>query len=424
MPIEQMPIEEARRAGATQGRAEAVPPAQARGGGGLLCQRGLFALPQGVHYLNCAYIAPLSRAVEAAGMAALRRTRVPSRLGPADFFAAADEARARFARLVNAPRPRRVAIVPSVSYGIALAARNLRPRRGQNIVIAGGQFPSNVYAWRKLARQTGCGVRAVAPPPAGGGRARAWSDALLAAIDRDTAAVALGSVDWSDGTRLDLEGIGTRCREMGAAYVIDGIQSVGALPFDVRRVQPDLLVCAAYKWLCGPMGIGVMYVGPRFDGGEPLEETWLGRAGSEDFCRLAEYRDDYQPGAARFDMGGRASFVLLPMLNAALRQVLDWSPAEIQRYCARLTVPLVAVARALGFGVDDESNRCPHLFALRVPGGMDVEDLQRRLAARNVFVSARGNALRISPHVYNDARDVERLGTELRRIRETVSGRR
>ncbi len=379
----------------------------------IACQRELFSLPDDAHYLNCAYMSPLARPVEEAGIEGIRRKRDPSRVSPEDFFTGAEEARRRFGALVNAD-PSRVAVVPSVSYGMATVARNLRLRAGQNVVIARAQFPSNVYGWRRLAAEAGAELRTVAPPEAADRRGEGWNTRLLEAIDRDTALVALGNVHWADGTRFDLEAIGARAREVGAALAIDGTQSVGALPFDVARVRPDALVVAAYKWMMGPYSLGMAYFGERFDGGVPLEETWMGRRGSEDFSALVDYEDDYQPGARRFDVGERSNFALMPMLTAALDLLLAWTPAEVQAYCAELTRPLVAEARTLGYAVEDEAWRGAHLFGIRLPAGVDLPRLQRMLKERRISVSVRGDAVRVSPNVYNDARDVAALAEVLR----------
>jgi len=375
----------------------------------LSCQKSAFSLPDDEHYLNCAYMSPISVAVEAAGVTGVARKRVPSRIATSDFFTQSDRARALFARLVNAPDPSRVAIIPAASYGLAIAARNLPAGAGQNIVVTHEQFPANVHGWRRLARDRGVEIRTVAPPDVVEGRGRGWNERLLDAIDASTAIVALGHVHWTDGTKFDLEAIGRRAREVGAALVIDGTQSVGAMPFDVQAIQPDALVCATYKWLMGPYSMGFAYLGPRFDAGEPLEETWIGRAGSENFKELVNYRDDYQPGAMRYDVGERTNFALMPMAIAALEQVLDWQPARVQAYCAALTADLFAEVRARGYTVEASEYRGAHLFGLRAPAGTDITAVGERLRARNVLVSLRGSALRISPHVYNDARDVAAL---------------
>ena len=375
----------------------------------LTCQKSRFSLPDDEHYLNCAYMSPLSAAVEAAGVAGVGRKRVPSRLSQADFFVESDRARALFARLINAPDPSRIAIIPSASYGLAIAARNLPVADGQNIVVTHEQFPANVHAWRKMATGRAVELRTVLPPEGAEGRGKGWNARLLDAIDARTAIVALGHVHWTDGTKFDLEAVGARAREVGAALVVDGTQSVGALPFDVAAIQPDALVCATYKWLMGPYSLGFAYLGPRFDDGEPLEETWIGRAGSENFKDLVNYRDDYQPGAVRYDVGERSNFALMPMAVAALEQVLEWQPARIQEYCAALTSELVSRAGALGFQVEHPAYRGAHLFGLRAPAGTDSGVVGERLRARKVHVSLRGSAIRVAPHVYNDRRDVEAL---------------
>lgn len=375
----------------------------------LTCQKEAFSLPDGLHYLNCAYMAPLPRRVEAAGVAGLLRKRDPSQVRAEDFFEDSDRLRALFARLVGAPDPRDVAIVPSASYGLATAARNLRVGAGQNVVVLHEQFPSNVYVWRRLAGERGAEVRTVAPPEDGRARGRRWNERILEAIDARTAVVALGAVHWADGTRFDLDAIGRRARDVGAALVVDGTQSVGALPFDVARVQPDALVCAGYKWLLGPYSIGLAYYGPRFRDGVPLEENWITRRGSEVFSRLVDYDDGYQPGAVRYDAGERSNFILVPMLAAALELVLEWGAAAIQAYGASLVDGLLAEAQGLGYVVEDAAWRAGHLVGLRVPPRLDVDDLRSALAARRVSVSVRGSALRVAPHVYNDAADVAAL---------------
>lgn len=379
----------------------------------LSCQRSAFSLPADEHYLNCAYMSPLAQAVEAAGVAGIARKRVPSHLLPDDFFSETERARGLFARLIHAPDPSRIAIIPAASYGLAIAARNLPAAAGQNIVVTHEQFPANVHAWRRLSGTRGVELRTVRPPDATDGRGREWNVRLLEAIDRRTAIVALGHVHWTDGTRFDLEAVGRRARDVGAALVVDGTQSVGALPFDVEVIQPDAVVCAAYKWLMGPYSMGFAYFGPRFDDGEPLEETWMGRAGSENFKDLVNYRDEYQPGAVRYDVGERANFALMPMAIAGLELVLDWQPARVQAYTAALSAPLMERVRALGYAVEEADWRGAHLFGLRAPAWQDLTALNARLRARRVHVSLRGSAIRVSPHVYNDAADVEALADAL-----------
>ncbi len=382
----------------------------------LTCQKHEFSLPQGLHYLNGAYMSPLPRRVEEAGITGMRRKRAPHAISPRDFFDDAERARRLFAQLIGAPDAQRVALIAGVSYGVALVARNTQCARGQNIVVSAEQFPSNVHAWRRVAQRSGGELRTIAPPAAER-RAEAWNEALLAAIDRDTALVALPQVHWTDGTRFDLERIGVRAREQGAALVLNATQSAGAFPFELERIQPDAVICAAYKWLLGPYGIGVAWLGPRYDNGEPLEETWIGRAGSDDFRGLVNYRDEYQPGAARFDVGERSNFTLLPMLVSGLELVNSWRPERVQDYCRELVQPVIEEAQSLGFAVEAEGWRASHIFGLRTPPGLDLAALQQLLQQRAISVSLRGSALRVSPNAYNDEADGVALVEALRESR-------
>ena len=385
-----------RAAGAS---AQASPP--------LTCQREAFSLPRELRYLNCAYQAPLPRVTEAAVIAGLRRKRVPSDITPDDFFSDGEEVRRRFAELVGGD-PDRVALLPSVSYGVATAAQNLPGEAGQNLVVVAEQFPSNVYAWRRMAGERGLVVRTVGAP-SGPDRGRRWNERLLEAVDEATAMVAMPTVHWTDGTRFDVAGVAARAKETGASLLVDGTQSVGALPLDLSEVQPDVLVTAGYKWMLAPYSTALAHFGPRLDEGTPLEETWTAREGSHDFQHLVDYREAYRPGARRFDVGESANFALLPGLLASLELVLEWGPARVQRYCDRLTRELIAVAIDRGFEVEDPEWRGHHLFGIRMRNDGSLERLEERLREARISVSLRGSALRVSPNAYNDEADVGAL---------------
>ena len=361
-------------------------------------------------------MAPLSNRVFSAGQQALEHLRVPSQLSTSDFFDTSNEVRRLFARLINEPDPSRIAIVPSVSYAMATVARNTTLRVGQNVVVVDEQFPSNVYTWQRLCRTSGAELRTVSAPDDATRRAEAWNAAILDAIDSKTGLVAIPELHWTDGTRFDLEQIGKSCRDHGSALVIDGTQSVGAVPFDVQRVRPDALVCAGYKWLMGPYALGLAYFGPLYDRGTPIEENWISRLGSEDFAGLVQYQNEYQPGSLRYDVGERSNFILLPMLKTALVQVVEWGPDRIQEYCRALTTSVVSELKQLGCRIEANEWRRSHLFGVRLPPGVDIAELEAELIRRRVSVSVRGTAVRVAPHVYNDAEDLDALVTAIRSV--------
>jgi selenocysteine lyase/cysteine desulfurase len=361
------------------------------------CQRHRFDLPADVAWLNNAYLSPMLDAVAEAAERGLGGKRRPWTVGPDDFFADSDRIRRAFAALIGADA-QDVALVPAVSYGVAVAAKALLRGSGDRVVLLHEQFPSNVYAWRDAAAVV------TVPRPADGD----WTPGVLAAIDDTVTVVAVPHCHWTDGSMLDLEAVGARCRAAGVALVVDGTQSVGALPLDVAAVDPDYLVCAGSKWLLGPYGLGVLYVAPRRQGGPPLEQNWITRAGSEDFAGLVRYTDGLQPGAVRFDMGERSSFHLAPMLAAGLEALGDWGVAAIAQTLRARTDAIAARAVALGLSVAPRAHRAPHLLGLRFPAGVPT-DLPGRLRAAGVHVSVRGDAIRVSPHLYTTDADVDRL---------------
>lgn len=374
----------------------------------LTCKRSQFSLPPQITYLNCAYMSPLMKDVEKAGIKAMRRKRNPVTIPPADFFNESEVLREEYARLLNAPEPQRMAIIPSVSYGIANVAKNLDLKKDQHIVVTAEQFPSNYYSWKNIADEAGASLKSILPPEALADRGKKWNERILDAIDKNTRAVAIPNVHWVDGTRFDLEAIRKRTNDVGALLIIDGTQSVGALPFDLQKVKPDALICAAYKWLLGPYSIGIGYYGPYFDSGKAIEESWMNRMGSENFSDVS-YKPNYKAAALRYEVGEHSNFVHVPMLIASLKQLNKWKPERIQEYCAGITKSGIETLRAKGFFIEDENWRGAHMFGVRLPAGADLDKIKAALLKNKIYVSVRGTAIRISTHLYNREADMERF---------------
>lgn len=366
----------------------------------LTCQREKFFLPPEKHYLNCAYFSPLMRSVEETGIQALRMKREPALITPSMFFEGGDRVRVLFASLING-RADQIAIIPAASYGIATIARNTKVGYGDNLVLVQGQFPSNVYSWHRLAENTGAAVRMVE------GHGANWTQRVLESIDYRTSVVTMGIVHWTDGTLFDVKAIGKRARDVGAVLIIDGTQSIGALPFDVQEIQPDALVCSGYKWLMGPYGTGLLYVGERFLDGIPLEESWITRQGSDNFDGLLNYTNQYRPGAIRYDRGQTTSFAHTAMMIKGLEQVIEWQPENIQTYCEDLIADFLPPVQNRGYKITGPYR--PHLFGIDVPTHVNRQQLLDQLTERNISVSLRGDAIRVSPNVYNNATDIDAL---------------
>jgi selenocysteine lyase/cysteine desulfurase len=378
------------------------------------CQKHLFQLPDGIHYLNNAYMSPLLRSVEEKGIEGMRRKRNPVSITPADFFTDVKGVRQKFGSMVNG-EPSQVAVMPSVSYGMSSVIRNIPCKTGQHALTISEEFPSCYYTAQRWCREHGAELRVIARKDDLPEKGKDWNERILEAINTNTAFVVLASVHWMNGTKFDLEAIGSRCRETGTKLIVDGSQSVGALPMDVKKYKIDALICAAYKWLMGPYSTALSYIHKDFNDGVPLEESWMTRPNSERFDRLTDYVEGYKPGATRFDVGQSSNFISMPMLDEALAQILEWGVSEIQEYGRILGQDLLDYFRDRGAPVDDEAHRAHHLMGLQLPANTDGQALVEELQSRKVYVSLRGNNIRISINVFNEQSDVGELIASLKK---------
>jgi selenocysteine lyase/cysteine desulfurase len=376
-------------------------------------QRHLFDIPEDIAYLNCAYMSPLMTKVRDAVVQGLDRKRHPWEITARDFYTGSDRLRSAFAELIHA-KPDDVAVIAAASYGVSTAALNLPLSRGQGVLVVEDQFPSNVYPWRELAREKEASIVTV-PRPADFD----WTRAVLQSLDEKKnriAIVALPQCHWTDGGLFDLVAIGEACRESGIFLSLDVTQSVGAFPLDVRRIQPDFLTSATYKWLMGTYSLGLLYVSERWQReGRPIEHNWIHRKDSENFARLVDYQDEFAAGARRFDVGERSNFALVPGAEAGIRQILEWGVANVAENLGAMTDDIAARARALGIDSPPRDKRASHYIGLKLPGGLPP-NLLEALARRKVYVSIRGSSVRVTPHLYNEGRDVEKLFDALEEV--------
>ncbi|MGB0863794.1 MAG: aminotransferase class V-fold PLP-dependent enzyme [Saprospiraceae bacterium] len=382
----------------------------------LKCQRSLFSITKEYVYLNCAYMSPLLKSSHDAGMEMLIKQSFPQEVAIDDFFTPPEQLRKAFAQLINANSSDRIAIVSSASYGIANAANNIPLEAQDNIIVMDEQFPSHVYVWQKLAAEKNANLISIAPPTTSENRGKIWNERLLSAINDKTKVVAIGTIHWADGTLFDLKAIRRRTREVGAYLILDGTQSVGALPFDVQEIEPDALICSGYKWLLGPYSLGVAYYGSAFDNGTPIEENWMNRKDSHVFQDLVNYQPNYRPEAQRYNMGGLSSFIHVPMLTDSIRQLNEWGVEEVNDYCHRLIQKPLRQLKNLGCSLEHSDYYSPHLLGVRMPKGISMERLQDQLQKDRIKVSIRGNSMRIAPNVYNDRSDFDRLIESFKKV--------
>src|SRR5271166_825354 len=357
-------------------------------------QRASFDIPQHVCYMN------------AAGEVGVARKAQPWAIEPGNAQRQFERARAAAARLINAD-PDDVALISSVSYGIATAGKVLSISRGSRVLLLQDDHSSPVLEWLGRAEAQGFSVEVVARPDDGD-----WTAALLAAIERQGALpvgmASISSVHWADGGAVDVARVAAALKPQNARFVIDATHGAGVMNIDVRALDPDFLVFPTYKWVLGPYGRAFLYVAKRWQDGVPLEQTGSGRR-SMDSTASPYMRDiGYVANARRFDMGERDFFITLEMAAIGMELVAEWGTEAITERLSMLTGRLAEGLPNAGVTVSPAHLRAPHVLSLSFPDGMP-QKLPERLAAENVFVSPRLGRLRISSHVYNDEVDVDRF---------------
>ena len=372
-------------------------------------QKHLFNLPEEITYLNIASQSPSFKAVEQAGIEGVLEKSHPYKITGDSYFEPVKEVKKLFAKLIEVKDYNRIANIPSASYGLATAANNITLKKNDEILLIDEQFPSNYYVWDKLAKKFDAKIKIVLMPESKIKRGKSWNEAILESISDKTAVVTLGNIHWANGTLFDLKSIRKKTTKHTAVLIVDGSQSVGALPFSVKEIKPDALICAGYKWLFGPYGCGYAYFGEYFDNGIPIEENWSNRLHSENMGSLATYEPQYKPLANRYSTGEHASFIYIKMQIAALKQVLIWTPKAIQEYCKEVTSEAVNTLTENGCFVEDGDFRTHHLFGVTLPEKLDIAKLKTQLIEAQIFISFRGNYIRLSCHLYNTKEDFKKL---------------
>ena len=371
--------------------------------------RPLFTLPDDVVYLRCASAGPLLADAHALGRQGLAKKATPWVTGRRESHDDVEYLRGLVARLIGA-RADDIAIVPSASYGLSIAAANIDVGPGRQVVVLDEQFPSHVYPWRHAVAMRGGSIHTVARAPHD-----EWTGGVIDAIGSSTSVVAIPECHWVDASRVDLVTVSQRCREVGAALVLDLSQSLGAIPFNVSEVQPDFMVSVAEKWLLGPYTMAFLYAAPHRQQGTPIEHSWNTRAGSDDHARLVEYRDDYLAGARRYDMGERHNYVGVPVAIRSLEQILEWGVPRIAAELAPVVHRIAQGAGELGMAPTAAGSRSPHYLGLRSDGGLPAR-IGERLQGESIYVSIRGDSIRVAPHLYNTWDEIERFLTVLARL--------
>jgi selenocysteine lyase/cysteine desulfurase len=370
-------------------------------------QREHFEMPREICFLNAASWSPLPRKTLEAARIAVGRKGQPWKL-PGGFANEMHErTRTAAARLINADADD-MALISSVGYGVATAAKLVTIPRGARVLVLENDHSSPVLEWHSRAEAQGFAVETVRQPGDGD-----WTSAVLAAIERPGAPpvglASISSVHWSDGGLIDVDRVGAALRRQGAMFLVDATHGVGVLAMDVKKLDPDFVIFPTYKWLIGPYGRAFIYVAKRHQNGIPLEQTAYARRNinSERDVYFADI--GYVANARRFDMGERDHFISMEMAAIGMEMMAAWGAAAVVQRLNMLTGRIAdRLENSGGAHLAEARFRAPHILSLGFRGGLPA-GLVEGLAGEGIYVAPRLGRMRISPHVYNDEADADRF---------------
>jgi cysteine desulfurase/selenocysteine lyase len=315
-----------------------------------------------------------------------------------------EETRDLAARLLEA-RPDEIAFVPSTSAGLSLIANGLDWKRGDNVIIADGDFPANIYPWLNLQRR-GVEVRFIPRKSSG---VVSVSD-VKSQIDERTRLVSLSSVHFVTGAPIDMNGIGRLLRKNGVLFCVDGIQSLGAMPCSVRYV--DFLVADAHKWLLGPQGFGLLFVRRQcWNQLHPPLVGWKSVRTPKEFLNI---KLEFPDSAKRYEPGS-LNIVGLIGLHAALSLILEIEVSVIAKQIKILRTGLTDGLMRKGYNVLGVSSPAQATgIASFKRDDKETVALYQKLDKSGIIVSLRddlmgGKCIRVSPHFYNTEKEIHKF---------------
>ena len=371
--------------------------------GSKLCQdwRSEFPVTETYIYMNHAGVAPLSRRVREAMAGFIEDATVNGAVNAEGWAETAEVCRGAAAQLINADTTE-IAFMKNTTQGILIAANGIDWQEGDNVVTTAVEFPANVYPWWSLKERYGVQTRMV--PERDG---RISIEDIAAAINTRTRALTISHVEFASGFRNDIHALGELCREHDIWFILDAIQSLGAIEVDVKSCNVDILAADGHKWLLAPEGAAIFYCADERR--EQLINTNIGWASVVNPRGFLDYDLTQKPDATRFEEGSYNS-VGLYGLNAAIDLLLDIGLPTIETHILELTAGLIAGLEAKGYRVITPKKDLERAGIVIFESAQHTPaEIYEMLHAKNIITAERGSGVRVSPHFYNTPSEIERL---------------
>jgi len=352
-------------------------------------------------YLNHAAISPLSVRVKDTIDAFIRERQS----GPIDNFEhcmqISDETRALAAHYLNAESPSNITFLGNTSDGISAIAEGLSLKTGDEVLLNSMEFPTNVQPYRAL-QSRGIKISVIETP----------QNAITASMIEQhitpiTKVVSISAVQFLSGYRADLEAIGKLCEEFGIWFVVDAIQCLGAFPIDVQACRISALASGSHKWLMGPMGTGILYTAPAL--AAELAPTKTGWLSVEEPWDLFRYDQEWLPYSQHLETG-TPNMIGLAGLGASLKMFSEVGHDSISRAILNLSGYLtqqITGVKGINLISPADSDHRAGIVSFTINGIRDMQELTEQLKKKNITISAREGVLRIAPHFYNTAEELD-----------------
>jgi len=359
-------------------------------------------------YLNLAGESPMPKASLRAVQAAIADKKYPHHRLDSVFFEIPNRMRANIAQLIGG-KPEEVAVTTGASAGTIAVAHALDWKPGDEVITAAREFPLQYTTWKPMQQRVGLTLKIVEP------RDRfLTAEDLIAAMTPKTKLISVSMVRFDDAVMLDGKKLATACQAHGALLLLDVSQCCGAIPLNVRELGADFLVCAGYKWLLGPYGTGFFWVKHELLAQlRPDVFNWMAVPGAHDFAKLNFADPKPDDSAKRWDAPEWASHFNFNLvgLDASLEFVLRAGAETVEthnRSLIEFMFERLPKDRCVPASPLDPARRGPYgCFAARSPE--KTAELYHKLRKENVIVSLREGNIRVSPHLYNTERDIDRL---------------
>ena len=363
--------------------------------------RAEFPVTESYIYMNHAGVAPISSRVRDAMMGFVEDATVNGAVNVETWVETAEICRSVAAQLINADSTE-IAFMKNTTQGILIAANGIDWREGDNVVTTAVEFPANVYPWWRLKERYGVETR-MAPEREG----RIHLDDIVAAIDKRTRVVTISHVEFASGYRNDIKTLGKICRERDIWFVVDAIQSLGAIEVDVKSSHVDILAADGHKWLLAPEGAAIFYCADEKR--ERLINTNVGWASVVNPRDFLNYDLTQKPDATRFEEGSYNS-VGLYGLNAAIELLLEVGISTIETHILQLTTGLIEGLESKGYRViTPKANSERAGIVVFESDQYTPAELYELLHEQKIITAERGSGLRVSPHFYNTGSEITHL---------------